>query len=118
MFNSRRDGASSVEKDYLVRQLKQLLEALVKKLAAQGETAADARAGDGLRGICREELGVEFDALSQLNVSSMAMMLSTPERMEAFALLLEAEAEMWRQRGDAMTAASLDARAVSLRAKI
>lgn len=115
MFNSRRDGPSSIEKDYLVRQLKQLLEALVKKLA-QGEASPDARGQEELRNICREQLGLEYDAIAQLNVSSMAMMLSTPERVEAYALLLEAEAEQWRHRGDTTAAASLDARAESLRA--
>ncbi len=113
MFSSRRDGPSAIEKDYLVRQLKQLLEALVKKVVAQAQ--APEQSQEDLREICRELLDVEYDVLSRLDVRSLAMLLRTSERVEAFGLIIEADAAQLRSQGDVASADALQSRAQSLR---
>lgn len=113
MFSSRREGASAIEKDFLVRQLKQLLEALVKKVAQEGQPSEQSQ--DDLRNICGELLDVDYDGLLTLNVPSIAMLLRSPERIEAFALIMEAEAQQVRAKGDVGSADALERRAQTLR---
>lgn len=113
MFASRREGSSAVEKDYLVRQLKQLLEALVKKIVQEGQPSEKSQ--DDLRTICGELMDVDYDELSRLNVASMTMLLRTPERIEAFALIMEAEAQRLRAKGEVVAADTLQGRSQTLR---
>lgn len=114
MFSSRRDGPSALEKDYLVRQVKQFLEALVRKIVAQAQ--APEQSQEDLREICRELLDVEYDVLSRLDVRSLSMLLRTPERVDAFALIIEAESTQLRSQGEVAPADVLESRARSLRA--
>ena len=113
MFSSRREGASAIEKDFLVRQLKQLLEALVKKIVQEGQPSE--RSQEDLRNICGELLDVDYDGLLNLNVPSIAMLLRSPERIEAFALIMEAEAQQVRAKGGVASADALERRAQTLR---
>lgn len=113
MFGSRKEGPAAIEKDYLVRQLKQLLEALVKKVLHEGQPPEQSQ--EDVRSLCGELLNVEYDELSRLNVSSMAMLLRSPERIEAFALIMEADAQQLRARGDVVGADALEGRAHTLR---
>ena len=116
MFSSRRDGPSAIEKDFLVRQIKQLLEALVKKVAAHAVDAQQSQ--DDLRSICRELLDIEYDVVSRLNVPSIAMLLRSPERLEAFALVMETQAQQLRAQGNVAAANVLEARSRSLQQDI
>jgi len=113
MFGARREGPSAIEKDYLVRQLKQLLGALLKKVLQEGQPPEQSQ--EDLRNICGELLDVDYDGLSRLNAPSIAMLLRSPERIEAFALIMEAEAQQVRAKGNDPSADALESRAQRVR---
>jgi hypothetical protein len=103
------------EQDFIRRQISQLAEALRRLVGRARETGEVDPALDELAGKGTELLGVPWEILSQTDPAS-ARMLIKPERREAYAQLLDAEAELLAQRGDAAAAAARQARARAIRA--
>lgn len=84
-----------LEEDYLLRGVKQLVEAIARALGLP-------RAEDGLTALregCGASLGIELDVLLMLDVDSALDLLGTKERGMAFEQVLRALATLERRAG-------------------
>lgn len=102
-----------LDRDIIMRQmrfLQQLLQWALRKQAQQELPAAL----DTLRDGYREALGVPYELLSRVDVASARMLLRSPERRDAYAQILRAEASVLRDLGDVATAQANEARADAL----
>lgn len=102
-----------LDRDIIMRQmrfLQQLLQWALRKQAQQELPAAL----DTLRDGYREALGVPYELLSRVDVASARMLLRSPERRDAYAQILRAEASVLRDLGDVATAQANEARANAL----
>ncbi len=101
---------SLIDRDLIMRQLRflqQLLRWALKKQAQQDLPAAL----DTLREGYRQALGVPYDMLSRVDVASARLLLATPERRDAYAQILRAEAGVLRAQGDEHAALQAEQRA-------
>ena len=102
-----------LDRDIIMRQmrfLQQLLQWALRKQAQQELPAAL----DTLRDGYREALGVPYELLSRVDVASARMLLRSPERRDAYAQILRAEASVLRDLGDVAAAQANEARANAL----
>lgn len=105
--------ASVVDKDYVLRLARQIAELLARALALTGKGRKD----EGLEVLergCAELLGVELTALLWLDSRSAADVLGSVERIEAFAALVEAAAQVHARGGDEAGAQSRRQHALEL----
>ena len=77
-----------VERDYVMRIVKQLVELLARALKLKTQKRYD-EAAQTVEGGCGELLGVEFDTLALVDSASAAQLLGTFVRIRTFARLLE-----------------------------
>jgi tetratricopeptide (TPR) repeat protein len=98
--------------DYLMRQIKQLAEVLARMLKLRSEQQYDQAlaAADALY----EELGIPRGLHDVVDSPTLASMLRTPEAMRAAAQLQVEEGQIYRAKGDPMTAFSKYRRATEL----
>ncbi len=95
--------ASVVEKDYLQRQIRQLAE-LLGKLLGLGRAGKQEEAAEELRQGALTLLGLDFATLCAIDSRSGVMLLGSADRVELFASLLDADAELADVEGDAARA--------------
>ena len=100
----RRDGSSSeididADKDWVLRQIRQLVQALARLFAAQPTAAEVAQAEESLREASRSVLRVEWDLLDKLTPTSAARLLGEANRIAGYAALLAAHADLARAAG-------------------
>jgi hypothetical protein len=103
------------EKDFIKRQLQQLA-AFLKRLLSKARDEGDVdTALDELRRQGGETLGVPLHFLDLAEPASVATLLRTREKLEAYAEILLAEAELSEMKGDAASAQALRLRAQAVR---
>ncbi len=99
-----------MDRDLIMRQLRflqQLLARIRQTQAEQDFPTALEQIHDGYRDV----LGLSYELLSRVDISSALLMVRTPERRQAYLELLRTEAELQRASGAASTADSLERRA-------
>ena len=101
---------SIIDRDLIMRQLRFLQQLLARVMKVQAEKNTPT-AIDELHGGYRLVLGVPYELLSRVDVSSALLMLRMPERQTAYVELLRTEAELLRTQGDTSAAEVLDRRA-------
>jgi hypothetical protein len=112
----REDDVLDFEKDYIKRQMKALSQALAKILLGARTEMKYEDAILQLKKTAGDHLRVDPELLGALDVASAVSLLRRPERVLAYAELLEAEAEVHRMRGDEQAAEARHRRAEALRA--
>ena len=90
---------SFVERDYVMRVVKQLGELLIRVFRLKSEKRFD-EAAQAIEGGCLELLGLEFDVLALVDSASCAGLLNEPLRIRTFARLLEELADVHLADGD------------------
>jgi hypothetical protein len=105
------------EQDFIRRQISQLAEALRRLVGRARETGEIDPAMEAIAGTGTELLGVPWEILAQTDPASARMLIGAakPDRIEAYAKLLDAEAELLELRGDAAGAAARKTRAAAIR---
>lgn len=88
-----------VERDYVMRIVKQLAELLARALKLKREQRYD-EAAQTLEGGCVDLLGLEFSALALVDSASSAQLLGEPTRIRTFARLLEELSDVYFADGD------------------
>jgi hypothetical protein len=104
------------ERDYFKRQIKQLVAGLARAL---GLARQERRYDDALAAVKRtpsDWFDVDSDTLERIDANSVAMLLRDPEKIEAYAWLLDQEAEIHDARGDTAAAEASRRRAAAVRA--
>ena len=87
------------ERDFLMRQVKQLTELLAKiaRLRTSGQQVTALQE----IGAAYEGLGITKSMLEYLDVSSLIRMIEQPEVLRAIGRVMEQEAELLEEQGDA-----------------
>jgi hypothetical protein len=98
------------EKDFIKRQLQQLAQFLKRLLGRARDEGDVDTALDELRKHAGELLGVPLHFLDMADPKSAAMLLRSREKIEAYAEILAAQAELSEMIGDGATAQALRAR--------
>src|SRR5262245_61818496 len=93
--------------------LQQLAEALAR-IAKLGREGRNEQAEEELAQACGQLLGVEHAVLTAADVPTAVMLLRDPEKVRAYADLLETEAQLLALRGDDAAAAKRRERAAAL----
>lgn len=88
-----------VERDYVMRIVKQLGELLIRVLRLKKDQRYD-EAAQAIEGGCLDLLGLEFGALAFVDSASCANLLGEPLRIRTFARLLEELADVHLAEGD------------------
>ncbi|MBK7860085.1 MAG: hypothetical protein IPJ65_16010 [Archangiaceae bacterium] len=88
-----------IERDYVMRAVKQLAEAIGRLLKLKAEKRYD-EAAQTVAGACSDLLGVDLSTLLLVDSVSGASLLGSPERVRTFARLLEELADLHRLQGD------------------
>lgn len=88
-----------VERDWVMRIVKQLVELLARALKLKTEKRFD-EAAQTIEGGCAELLGLDFKALALVDSASAAQLLGEVARIRVFARLLEELADVYRLDGD------------------
>jgi hypothetical protein len=114
----REDDVLDFEKDYIKRQMKALSQALAKVLLGARTEMKYEDSILQLRKTAGDHLRVDPELVGALDVASAVSLLRRPERVLAYAELLDAEAEVHRLAGDGETAAARTRRAAALRASV
>jgi hypothetical protein len=102
------------EKDYLKRQLAELARVLARALGFK-EAGKPVEARAALEAGAVGALGISFATLGAVDVETARGLLRTREGAEGYARLLECEAAIEEDLGDATRAEALRARAGALR---
>ena len=87
------------ERDYLMRQVEQLTQ-LLAKIARLRKSEQQSLALTEIAG-AYEGLGIKKSMLEYLDVSSLIRMIEQPELLLAIGRVMEQEAEMLEEQGDA-----------------
>jgi hypothetical protein len=119
MFGSREGSSSEVDpdadKDWVLRQIRQLVQALKRFFADKPTAAVVAEAEEKLREAARSVLRVEWDLLDRLTATSAARLLGDADRIAGYAELVDARADLSRAAGHDDEAERLRERAEELR---
>lgn len=118
MFGSDKRGSVDVqpeiERDFVVRQIRQLADAIARLVLGRPATAELDQAEEALRAAARDALKVDAQLLDRLAAESARTLLATPARMAAYVEVLSAQAILARAAGDIRRADSLTARVRAL----
>jgi phytoene dehydrogenase-like protein len=98
MFGQREDGGE-VEKDFLKRQVQQLVKALQRVLHLATIEQQQEQADEALQRATRASLKLELSFLSAVDARSCAVILGTGDRIRGYARILRTQAELLRLRG-------------------
>ncbi|MCI0570911.1 MAG: hypothetical protein L0Y66_09175 [Myxococcaceae bacterium] len=93
----------SIQKDYIERLIERLVAALAAILKL-GKSQKPEEALQKLHEAGGELFGLEYRVLRMMDAASVARVLDLPEKVEAFAQLVAAEAEVLAQSGDTAAA--------------
>jgi len=97
--------APIVEKDFIVRLIRQLAELLARALGLARKGQFD-EAISVLESSCPSLLGMDYAPLALVDSASAAGILREPARVKTFARLLATAAEIYELKGDAAAARS------------
>ncbi len=103
------------ERDYFKRQIKQLVAGLARAL---GLAKQEHRYDDALAAVKRtpsDWFDVDYETLDRVDAASVAMLLRDPQKIEAYAWLLDEEAAIHEARGDTARAEAARSRAAAVR---
>ena len=103
-----------LEKDFIKRQLAQLAQFLKRLLAKARDEGEASTALDEVQKKAGELLGVPLHFLDMADPASARLLLRTPEKIAAYAEILETCAQLSELKGDAASAQALRARAEAL----
>jgi hypothetical protein len=106
------------ERDYVKRQIKQLVDALARAI---GIAKKEQRYDDALEAVKKapsDLLGIDGELLERVDAASAARILGDRERVEIYAAILDEEAGIHSARGEPSLAARVQARASALRATL
>ncbi|MBL9041314.1 MAG: hypothetical protein JNM83_06925 [Myxococcales bacterium] len=98
MFGQREDGGE-VEKDFLKRQVQQLVKALQRVLHLATVEQQQEEADEALQRAARASLKLELSFLSAVDPRSCAVILGSSDRIRSYARILRTQAELLRLRG-------------------
>lgn len=98
MFGQREDGGE-VEKDFLKRQVQQLVKALQRVLHLATIEQQQEQADEALQRATRASLKLELSFLSAVDARSCAVILGTGDRIRGYARILRTQEELLRLRG-------------------
>jgi hypothetical protein len=119
MFGSREGSSSEVDvdadKDWVLRQIRQLVQALARLFAGKPTADEVAQAEESLREASRSVLRVDWDLLDKLTPTSAARLLGEADRVAGYAELVDAHAALARAAGRHDEAERLHDRAEELR---
>jgi hypothetical protein len=104
---------SIAERDYLLRIIQQLGQAVAAILLKKREGKTD-EALSMLEALRRRIFGGMRDPLDRLDPASVATVLGGPEKARTYAVLLAVEADIREERGDARAAGRARRRALSV----
>ena len=88
-----------IERDFIMRQVKQLAEALARALKLKAAKKDD-EAAEVLESACLSVLGLDWKTLAWVDSASAARLLQEPARIRAFAALLEQRAHFHAESGE------------------
>ena len=94
-----------VERDFIMRLVKQLAEVLARAMKLKG-LKKDDEAAEVIESGCLSLLGIDWKTLAWVDSASAAQLLKEPARIRAFAALLEARAQLHADAGEAAEARS------------
>ncbi len=94
-----------VERDYVMRLVKQLAELLARALKLRAAKKDD-EAVELIEAGCLTLLGIDWKTLAWADSASAAQLLREPEKIRAFAALLEQRARIHQSAGEAPQARS------------
>jgi hypothetical protein len=102
------------EKDFIKRQIRQLTE-MLSRVLGQAKSEGNFETGlEAIRKTCGEALGIDSAIIGRMTSASVAQVINDPERLKAYAWLLEQEAELHELKGDAATARDRRRRALEI----
>jgi hypothetical protein len=101
------------DKDIIKRMIEALANALARILR-MGKNVQFEEARAELHKSCGDLLGLEYQALSMLDIPSVALLLRDPERVRVYADLVDMEAQLAELAGDGERAVKLRERAVAV----
>lgn len=102
------------EKDYIKRQIEMFARLFARVLGLREAGRRD-EALETMRLGAGEILGLEYDTLARVDPASARTLLRDPELVDAYAQMLEVEAEVWAAEGDTARAESMRMRAAKVR---
>jgi hypothetical protein len=102
------------EKDYLKRQMEMFAQLLARVLGLRAAGKPD-EALEQMRLGAGAALGLEYDTLARVDPATARALLRDPELFDAYAQLLELEADVAAAVGDVARAEALRARAAAVR---
>jgi len=105
----------ALDRDYVIRQIQQVVRAITKVLTGRPTAVEVSHAEEAIRDAARAALRVDLEILARMTALSAALMLVSPERIHAYAGLLDAEAAIARASGRAAEADRLVHRAEEVR---
>ena len=109
MFKRQEDG-SEHEKDYVLRQLRKLVQA-IKAMVRMVEQSPAQDADDVLQRAAQDALRVDPQRLDSLDPASCHLILRSGVKLRMYAMILRAQATLSRRRGDESAAHSVAAAA-------
>jgi hypothetical protein len=98
MFRQREDG-SEVEKDFIKKQIQQLVQALQRVLHLATEEQRHDAAEDALQAAARAALKLDLKFLAPVSPDSCAMILGTGEKLRSYARIVATQAQLLHLRG-------------------
>jgi hypothetical protein len=104
------------ERDYFKRQIKALVDGLARALGLARKEHRHDDALEAIRKTPSDWFGIEAEVLERVDPASAVMLLREPAKVEAYVWLLEQQAEIHDERGDAPAATASRARAAAIRA--
>ena len=96
---------SIVERDFIIRLVKQLAELLARAMKLKSAKKDD-EAAEVIESGCLSLLGIDWKTLAWVDSASAAQLLKDPARIRAFAALLEQRAHFHAEAGEAGEARS------------
>jgi hypothetical protein len=102
-----------IERDYLMRLIQQLTNALARIMRAKEQEKYD-EAQEAIDAAYGELFGLNATLVSMMAAESLAQLLGDPEKIKAMARLFEEEADLWQVKDDVAQAAVKYQRALEL----
>ncbi|HVP14551.1 MAG TPA: hypothetical protein VMS88_03340 [Terriglobales bacterium] len=105
------------ERDFIVRQVKQLAQAVARIVAKAHDDGQYASGLEALRTAMQAGVGKELELLRRLDPASASVLAHDPEVLDALAWITAQESDLLSGTGDAASAQELRRRALALYAE-
>jgi len=113
MFRQREDG-SELEKDFIKKQIQQLVLALQRVLHLAKEEQRHDAAEDALQAAARAALKLDLKFLSSVSPDSCAVILGSGEKLRSYARIVATQSQLLHLRGQESASRELLLRALKL----